>query len=93
MFLFRFPFGLIKALQISNIMIGCHLSKESSEIICTSGIRTVVQDFPVELVIRFKLDKSSSFCISICLLWHQFYLKYSLLLMYLVLPVHREVFL
>ncbi len=27
------------------------MSKESSEIICTCGIRTVVQDFPADIVL------------------------------------------
>ncbi len=37
--------GRKTGLHFKESMIKCHTSKESSEIICTCGIRTIVQDF------------------------------------------------
>ena len=44
--------GRKTGLHFKESMIKCHMSKESSEIICTCGIRTIVQDFPVDIVFK-----------------------------------------
>lgn len=44
--------GRKTGLHFKESMIRCHMSKESSEIICTCGIRTIVQDFPVDIVFK-----------------------------------------